>query len=218
MEPRSDTIRINEIFFSIQGESLLVGKPTVFVRASHCNLRCKWCDTKYAYWQGTVMSVDEIVAKVEKHDTKYVCLTGGEPLGQTGIYPLMEVLLQRGYTVSLETSGSFSIDRVPEKVTKVVDVKCPGSGETEKMHWDNLKLVGPSDQLKFVVASREDFDWAQSICAQYELIEKCHVLYSPVFESVSPRDLAEWILAAEAKVTMQVQLHKTIWGPNERGV
>ncbi len=211
-------LKINEIFYSIQGESLLAGKPTVFVRTATCNLRCTYCDTRYAFWQGTVMDLDAILAEVHKHKTRYVCLTGGEPLGQQGIYPLMEALVDEGYTVSLETNGSFSIAKVPAKVVKVIDLKCPDSGEAETMVWENCSLVQPHDQFKFVVASRADFDWAQGICKQYGLNEKCPVLYSPVAGKVKPLELAEWILEVGAEVTMQMQMHKEIWGPDKRGV
>jgi 7-carboxy-7-deazaguanine synthase len=211
-------LKINEIFYSIQGESLLAGKPTVFVRTATCNLRCNYCDTRYAFWHGTLMELDAILTEVHKYKTKYVCLTGGEPLGQQAIYPLMEALVDEGYTVSLETNGSFSVAKVPAPVVKVIDLKCPDSGESETMEWANCGLVQPHDQFKFVVASEADFDWAQKICEQYKLHDKCPVLYSPVAGKVKPLDLAEWILEAGAPVTMQVQLHKEIWGPDKRGV
>ena len=212
------SLKINEIFFSIQGESLLAGKPTVFVRTAACNLRCTWCDTKYSYWQGNVMGIPEILEKVRAFGGKYVCLTGGEPLGQRGSLDLMRGLLKEGYTVSLETNGSFSIKEVPLEVVKVIDVKCPESGESESMAWENLALARPHDQFKFVVASKADFDWALKVCEEHHLEEKCHILYSPVHGKVKPHELARWILDSKAPVTMQVQLHKEIWGPNERGV
>jgi 7-carboxy-7-deazaguanine synthase len=212
------TLKINEIFFSIQGESLLAGKPTVFVRTATCNLRCTWCDTKYSYWQGSVMTLSQILEKVKSFGGKYVCLTGGEPLGQKGSIDLMRELLKEGYTVSLETNGSFSIKEVPLEVVKVVDIKCPDSGETESMAWENLSLVRAHDQFKFVVASKADFDWALKVCHDHGLEEKCHILYSPVHGKVKPQELANWILDSKAPVTMQIQLHKEIWGPNERGV
>ena len=216
MEPVS--LKINEIFFSIQGESLLAGKPTVFVRTSTCNLRCNYCDTRYAFWHGSVMDIDAIIAEVKKHDTEYVCLTGGEPLGQKGAYVLMERLLADGYTVSLETNGAFSVKDVPLPVIKVIDLKCPDSGESESIAWENLSLVKPHDEFKFVVSSKNDFDWSQKLCEDHKLHEKCTVLFSPVFGKVKPADLAKWILASRAKVTMQIQLHKEIWDPKERGV
>lgn len=214
----SPTLKINEIFLSIQGESLLAGKPTVFIRVATCHLRCTYCDTKYAFWQGKVMTVSEILDEVKKHETEYVCLTGGEPLGQKGVYPLMQELLTLKKTVSLETGGGFSIKDVPLDVIKVVDIKCPESGETESMAWENLDLVRPKDQFKFVVSSKSDFDWANDLCQQRKLYEKCTVLFSPAYGKVKPLDLADWILASNAKVTMQTQLHKEIWGPDVRGV
>lgn len=212
------TLKINEIFLSIQGESLFAGKPTVFVRTSACNLRCTWCDTKYAFYEGKVMTIDAILEEVKKHDTEYVCVTGGEPMGQKASIPLMRKLLDMGKIVSLETNGSFSIKDVPLDVVKIIDIKCPDSGESKTMAWENLSLVRPTDQFKFVVASKEDFDWSVKLVEDHKLEEKCVILFSPVFEKVKPADLAKWILAAKAKVTMQVQMHKVIWGENTRGV
>ena len=212
------TLKINEMFFSIQGESLLAGKPSVFVRTAECNLRCTWCDTKYAYWKGSLLTVEQILKEIKKHETQYVCITGGEPLSQRGTYPLMSTLLSQGFIVSLETNGSYPIKDVPSKVIKVIDIKCPDSGMTEAMAWENFDLVKAHDQFKFVVASRNDFDWAEKICADHRLHEKCTVLYSPAYGLVKPAELAKWILDSKAKVTMQMQLHKEIWGANERGV
>jgi len=211
-------LKINEIFHSIQGESLLAGKPTVFIRTSTCNLRCHWCDTRYAYWEGQRMAVSEVLSRVKKYDTEYVCVTGGEPLGQRGTVALLEFLLKEGYKVSLETNGSFSIKDVPLDVIKVIDVKCPDSGETENMAWENLSLAKSHDQFKFVVASKKDFEWAHNLCEEHKLFEKCAVLFSPAYGKVKPAELAAWILDSKARVTMQMQLHKEIWGPNERGV
>lgn len=216
--PEPQKIKINEIFFSIQGESLLAGKPTVFIRTTACNLRCTWCDTRYAYWDGKLMEISEILSEVKKHETEYVCVTGGEPLGQKAVLPLLQALLAQKYIVSLETNGSFSIKDVPLDVIKVIDIKCPDSGETESMAWENLSLVKPQDQFKFVIASKADFEWAERICDEHKLHEKCAVLFSPVYGKVKPAELAQWILKSKAKVTMQMQMHKEIWGPSERGV
>jgi 7-carboxy-7-deazaguanine synthase len=164
------------------------------------------------------MSLDAILAEIRKHGTRYVCLTGGEPLGQRGIYPLMQRLLDENFIVSLETNGSFSVKDVPLDVIKVIDLKCPDSGEADTMAWENLQLARPHDQFKFVVSSRADFDWSQRICDDYGLYEKCAVLFSPAYGSVKPIELAEWILEAKKPMTMQLQMHKEIWGPNERGV
>lgn len=211
-------IKINEIFHSIQGESLLAGKPTAFIRTSYCNLRCTWCDTKYAYWEGSLMTLPEILEKIKPFETKYACVTGGEPLSQRGTISLIKALLQAEYIVSLETNGSLSIKDVPIEVIKVIDVKCPDSGESDKMAWDNFDLVQKHDQFKFVVASKLDFDWAQSICQKNLLYERCTVLYSPAFGLVKSAELAGWILNAKAPVTFQTQQHKEIWGTDERGV
>jgi 7-carboxy-7-deazaguanine synthase len=212
------SLKINEIFYSIQGESLLAGKPTVFIRTAACNLRCVYCDTRYAFWEGKVMDLESILAEVKKHDPQYVCVTGGEPMGQKGTLVLLQRLLKEGYTVSLETNGSFSIKDVPIDVIKVIDLKCPDSGESSHMAWENLALVKPHDQFKFVIASKSDFDWSQQVIRDHNLEEKCGLLFSPVYQKVSPSELAKWILDDHAPVTMQMQLHKEIWGPNERGV
>lgn len=212
------TLKVNEIFYSIQGESLLAGKPTAFVRTATCNLRCKWCDTRYSFWQGKLLTVPQILVEVKKLSPRYVCVTGGEPLGQRACVPLLRELLNEGYTVSLETNGSFSIKDVPLEVIKIVDVKCPGSGESAAMAWENLDLVRAQDQLKFVVASKEDFQWADSLCRERQLTEKCGVLFTPVQGKVTPAQLAAWILDSNAPVTMQTQMHKEIWGENQRGV
>lgn len=211
-------IKINEIFHSIQGESLLAGKPTAFIRTSYCNLRCTWCDTKYAYWEGTLMTVPEILEKIKPFEAQYACVTGGEPLSQRGTLELLKALLKAEYTVSLETNGSFSVKDVPQEVIKVIDIKCPESGESDKMAWENFDLVQKHDQFKFVVASQKDFEWAQEICQKHNLHERCTVLYSPAFGLVKPAELASWILSAKAPVTLQTQQHKEIWGNNERGV
>jgi 7-carboxy-7-deazaguanine synthase len=213
-----EALKINELFYSIQGESLLAGKPTVFVRTSTCPMRFVYCDTKYAFYEGTVRSLDEIVAEVRKYSTRYVCVTGGEPLGQRASIPLMQRLIDEGYIVSLETGGGFTVRDVPQGVIKVLDVKTPESGEDKAMVWENLDLVTPVDQLKFVVSSRADFDWSIALCRERALSEKCTILFSPVHGKVEPADLADWILASREPVTMQLQMHKTIWGASARGV
>jgi 7-carboxy-7-deazaguanine synthase len=212
------SLKINEIFYSIQGESLLAGKPTVFIRTATCNLRCTYCDTRYAFWEGKVMDLPSILAEVKKHEPQYVCVTGGEPLGQKGTYPLLRQLVDEGYTVSLETGGSFSVKDVPKEVINVIDLKCPDSGETSHMVWENLQLVKPQDQFKFVISSKTDFDWSHNIIKTHNLKERCGLLFSPVFQKVNPAELAKWILDEHAPVTLQMQLHKEIWGPHERGV
>lgn len=212
MEPT--TLRIGEIFFSIQGESLFVGKPTVFIRTATCNLRCRWCDSPHSHAMGTVVQIEEILKEVEVHGTRFVCITGGEPLGHAGVYPLMNELLQRGYTVSLETNGSFLIKNVPPQVVKIMDIKCPDSGESHNNCWENIGFVSPQDQIKFVLASRSDFDWAEEVCRTHALNKLCHILFSPAFGLVRPDELAQWILSSHSQVTMQLQLHKVIWEPS----
>lgn len=216
-EQMPNTIKINEIFYSIQGESLLAGKPTVFVRTSTCNLRCVWCDTKYAYWQGEVMSIESILSQVQTFSPKYVCITGGEPLGQRGTIELLQKLVLR-YTTSLETSGSFSVREVPREVIKVIDIKCPESGESLNFNRENIDLVDQKDQFKFVVASKKDFDWAHELSLRERLFEKCTILFSPVYGKIRPADLAQWILDSQTEGTLQLQLHKEIWGESVKGV
>lgn len=212
------SLRINEIFFSIQGESLFAGKPTVFVRTTGCPLRCTWCDTEYAFYEGKHQTIPEILEAVAKHPTRYVCLTGGEPMAQPAIVPLMQRLLALNYIVSLETSGGQSLKDVPPAVVKVVDLKCPDSGESHTIRWDNLDHIFAHDQFKFVVASKADFLWAQEACRTHGLEQKCTVLFSPVHGKVTSKDLAEWLLESGLEATMQLQLHKQIWGADARGV
>ncbi len=214
------TLRVTEIFHSIQGESTWAGLPCVFVRLTGCNLRCAWCDTSYAFAGGTTMTLDAILAKVAEYKTKFVEITGGEPLAQQGCAALAQRLLDAGYTVLVETSGSLPIDILPEGVIRIMDLKCPDSGECERNHWSNLEELRPErDEVKFVIASRRDYEWSRDVVLKYTLLERCHaVLFSPVFDLVAPRDLAEWILADRLPVRLQLQVHKFIWAPNQRGV
>lgn len=209
---------LNEIFFSIQGESTRVGRPTTFVRLAGCPLRCGWCDTKYAFTEGRHVSGEEILTEVAKHPTKTVCVTGGEPMAQKRTPELLRELVQRGYDVSLETSGAVPLESVPDEVVRIIDVKCPGSGEAHRNHLLTLEKLRPTDQLKFVIADRGDFDWALAFVRELRLNEKALVLFSPVAETMQPRTLAEWILAEAAPVTFQLQLHKILWGLDVRGV
>ena len=215
-----DSLWIHEIFHSIQGESLLAGMPTVFVRTSGCNLRCRWCDTKYAFWKGTLKSLPEILHQVGHFKAQAVCVTGGEPLGQPGTLRLLDLLVADYPVVSLETNGSFSLQAVPDSVIKVVDVKCPESGHELDNNWSNLEFLSPKDQLKFVVASSQDFQWAREVIEQYRLLSLCPVLFSPVADRVLPADLAKWLLAAPdlAQARLQIQLHKVLFGQDARGV
>lgn len=211
-------MRITEIFYSIQGESSYAGQPCVFVRLSGCPLRCTWCDTDYAFYGGQESSIDDIVLKVESYGCRLVEVTGGEPLAQPESLPLMTRLCDAGYTVLLETSGAIDMAPVDPRVHVILDVKCPGSGMTDRMHWPNLSLLTAKDEAKFVLANRTDYDWAREILAEHDLASRCLVLFSPVFGSLDLRQLAEWILADRLPVRFQLQMHKYIWAPDMRGV
>jgi 7-carboxy-7-deazaguanine synthase len=212
-------LTVNEIFHSIQGESTYVGEPCVFVRLTACDLRCSWCDTPYAFHEGSKMTVDDVVASVERYRCSTVEITGGEPLLQKDVYPLMARLLTLGKRVLLETGGHRSLAEVPPGVIRIVDVKCPGSGEAEKMDWENLRRVTRSDQLKFVLRDRADYEYARDVVTREQLNERVEaVLFSPVHGVLSPRELAEWVLADALPVRLQLQAHKYIWSPDTRGV
>jgi len=212
-------LTINEIFHSIQGESTHAGRPCVFVRLTACDLRCSWCDTPYAFTEGRKMSVDEVMDRVREYGCDVVEITGGEPLLQKAVYPLMERLLDEGRTVMIETGGHLSADEVPAGVVRVIDVKCPGSGESAKVHWPNLERLRSSDELKFVIRDRADYDFAREVVAKHDLISRCAaVLFSPVHGILDPKPLAEWILADRLAVRLQLQTHKYIWSPETRGV
>lgn len=209
---------INEIFHSIQGESTHAGVPCVFVRLTGCSLRCGWCDTAYAFTEGRRMSRDEVVRQVESFGCKTVEVTGGEPLLQSEVIPLMRDLLARGFRVLLETSGSLPIEGVPAGVCRIVDIKCPGSGESERNRWENLDHLRPGDELKFVIADREDYVWAARQIAERDLGARCPVLVSPVHGVLPGGDLARWVLDDRLPVRVQVQLHKVLWPEVHRGV
>jgi len=212
-------LTVNEIFHSIQGESTRVGQPCVFVRLTACDLRCSWCDTPYAFYEGTKRSLDEVVNEVERYDCPLVEITGGEPLLQEDVYPLMQTLADRGRTVLLETGGHRPIDRVPSSVIRIVDVKCPASGESEKNCWQNLDTLRPHDEVKFVIADRADYDFAREVIARHALAGRvAAILFSPVHGVLGPRTLSEWMLADHVPARLQVQLHKIIWSPETRGV
>lgn len=205
-------LRLTEMFFSLQGEARTVGWPTVFVRLTGCPLRCGYCDSEYAFYGGEYHELDAILAKVAEWSPRYVCVTGGEPLAQKGCIELLTALCDAGYEVSLETSGALDISEVDPRVSRVVDIKTPGSGEVDKNRWANLPLLTAHDQIKFVLCDRKDYDWARLVLDQHQLHKTCDVLFSPVFGKISYRDLAEWILADRLPVRMQLQLHKHIWG------
>ncbi|CAM4410158.1 MAG: 7-carboxy-7-deazaguanine synthase [Legionellaceae bacterium] len=207
-----ETIRITEIFYSLQGETKTVGLPTVFVRLTGCPLRCHYCDTAYAFHGGKRMPLQEIIENVTQFQTKYVTVTGGEPLAQKSCLPLLTELCDRGYFVSLETSGALDVSKVDTRVMKVIDLKTPASGEVERNLYENLQFILPHDQIKFVLSDRNDYDWAKLALSHYNLPTKCEILFSPVFGKLPPMDLADWIIADQLPVRFQVQLHKVLWG------
>ena len=212
-------LTINEIFHSVQGESTYAGRPCVFVRLTACDLRCSWCDTPYAFFEGSKRSLDEVIGEVDRYDCSLVEVTGGEPLLQEDVYPLMQTLLDRGKTVLLETGGHRSTERVPADVVTILDVKCPGSGEVERNDWDNLARLRPHDEVKFVVKDRGDYEFARDIVAQRELVGRAAAIhFSPVHGVLDPKTLSEWVLADRLPVRVQLQLHKYIWSPDTRGV
>ena len=212
-------LTINEIFHSIQGESTHTGRPCVFVRLTACDLRCSWCDTPYAFTEGSKMSIDAIVSQVEQYGCDLVEITGGEPLLQRDVYPLMQQLLDSGRTVMLETGGHVSIKDVPPRVIRIVDVKCPGSGESARMHWENLALLTPQDEVKFVIRDRADYEYARDVLARHRLTDRtAAVLFSPVHDVLPAKDLAGWILEDRLPVRLQLQAHKFIWSADTRGV
>jgi 7-carboxy-7-deazaguanine synthase len=212
-------LTVNEIFHSIQGESTHTGRPCVFVRLTACDLRCSWCDTSYAFTEGRKMSVDEVIAQVEGFGCDLVELTGGEPLLQREAYPLMERLLDSGHTVMVETGGHLSISDVPSRVIRIVDVKCPGSGESGRNHWPNLDVLTAQDEVKFVIRDRTDYEFARGVVVKHALVERtAAVLFSPVHDVLAAKELAAWILEDRLKVRLQLQAHKYIWGADVRGV
>jgi 7-carboxy-7-deazaguanine synthase len=211
-------MRITEIFFSIQGESTHAGEPCVFVRLTGCSLRCVYCDTKYSYAGGRDMSLEDVLSTVAGYPAKLVEVTGGEPLEQEEVYPLMNSLLDRGYSVMLETGGHVNIDRVPKPVVKIIDIKCPDSHEGHTMCWENIELAEPHDEFKFVISSREDYEWSKNVYLDKLRYKKNPVLFSPSHDDLPAVNLARWILDDGLKVRLQLQLHKYIWGADVRGV
>ncbi len=205
-------LRITEIFCSIQGEARDVGFPTVFIRLTGCPLRCIWCDTEYAFHGGEMLSCDEVLSKVAVFDTARVTVSGGEPLAQKRCIDLLRQLCDEGYQVSLETSGAMDVSQIDERVTKVIDVKAPGSGESDKNRLENFEYLTARDQLKFVIANRDDYEWSLAFIDQHGLQERCEILFSAVYDLMPATDLANWLLADRRQIRLQIQLHKYLWG------
>jgi 7-carboxy-7-deazaguanine synthase len=212
----SAKLRVSEIFHSLQGESTRAGLPTVFVRLTGCPLRCTWCDTDYAFSGGETMTLGDVLIEVARHGARQVCVTGGEPLAQKACLPLLAALCDAGYSVSLETSGALDVSTVDPRVSRIMDLKAPASGEADKNLWDNLARLNAHDEIKVVLAGEADYEWAKSVLAARRLDEICPVLLSPVAGRLDPKQLAEWVLRDRLPVRMQLQLHKIIWG-SERG-
>ena len=213
------TLTVNEIYFSIQGESTWAGWPCVFVRLTFCDLRCSYCDTEYAFYEGKKQTLPEIVDAVTAFKCQLVEITGGEPLLQKNVLPLMALLADAGQTVLLETSGAHDISLVDARVHRIMDLKTPGSGECERNLFSNIDHLTQRDEVKFVIGSREDYEWSRDKVLRYSLAERCHaVLFSPIFGRIDPREIVEWILADNLRVRFQLQMHKFIWSPTKRGV
>ncbi|HKM99132.1 MAG TPA: radical SAM protein [Candidatus Binataceae bacterium] len=215
----SERLHINEIFYSIQGESTHAGRPCVFVRLTGCNLRCRWCDTEYAFYEGRKMTTAEVAAIVAGHGCKLVEITGGEPLLQEGVYPLIDALLESEHTVMIETSGAADVSRLDPRVIKIMDLKCPGSGECDCNLWSNLDHLNDRDEVKFVVADRADYEWARDVIRTRGIAGRVNaILISPVFGELDPAALAGWVLEDRIPARLQIQMHKQIWPPDTRGV
>ena len=209
----ANSLRITEIFYSLQGEARTVGLPTVFVRLTGCPLRCTYCDSEYAFYGGERMAITDILAEVAKFNPRFVCVTGGEPLAQPNCLPLLTALCDAGFDVSLETSGAMDVSEVDARVSRVMDLKAPSSGEAAKNRYENIPLLGKHDQVKFVLGSGEDYEWAKFKLDEYQLAERVgEVLFSPVFDALGERELADWIVRDNLPVRFQVQLHKHLWG------
>ncbi|QGP55254.1 7-carboxy-7-deazaguanine synthase [Piscirickettsia salmonis] len=207
-----DSLRINELFYSLQGETRTVGLPTVFIRLTGCPLRCTYCDSAYAFTGGERLSLDQIIIQVQAYQARHVTVSGGEPLAQPNVFELMRRLCDLGYEVSIETSGALPIEEIDARVMKVVDIKTPGSGEHQRNHYENFDHITGHDQIKFVICDRQDYDWAVACVNQYDLTSLCEVLFSPSYEELKGAELADWILTDQLDVRFQLQLHKILWG------
>ncbi len=211
-------LKVNEIYFSIQGESSKAGLPCVFIRLTYCNLRCTYCDTEYAFYEGKDYSIYQIIKEIEKYDCKLVEVTGGEPLVQENCKDLMRRLCNDGYEVMLETGGSLPVKEVDSRVMIVMDLKCPSSGMLKKNLYENINFIKQKDEIKFVIGSREDYEWSKEILEKYNLTSKCNILFSVVFGELEPVTLVDWILEDKLNVRFQLQMHKLIWAPDTKGV
>ena len=211
-------LKINEIYYSVQGESTHAGRPCVFIRLTYCNLRCTYCDSEYTFYEGKDMEITHIMNEIKQWDCNLVEVTGGEPLFQDKCINLLNELVNSNYEVMLETGGSLSISDVPKKVIKIVDFKCPSSAMEKKNLWSIVEDLQPHDEVKFVIGNREDFDWAKDRITEYSLDKICTLLFSPTFEKIDPQLMVEWILAENLPVRMQMQMHKMIWSPDKQGV
>jgi len=211
-------LKINEIYYSVQGESTHTGRPCIFIRLTYCNLRCSYCDTEYAFYEGKDMKITHIMSEIQQWNCNLVEVTGGEPLFQEKCIDLLHELINSNYEVMLETGGSLSISDVPKKVIKIVDFKCPSSKMEKKNMWSIVDDLQGHDEVKFVIGNREDFDWAKDKITEYSLDKICTLLFSPTFGEIAPQLIVEWILADNLPVRMQMQMHKMIWSPEEKGV
>ena len=211
-------LKINEIYYSIQGESSYMGEPCIFIRLTYCNLRCSYCDSEYTFYEGKDMKIDEIIEKIKEYPCKLVEVTGGEPLFQKNCIQLLETLVNLKYEVLLETSGSLSIENVPSKVINIIDFKCPSSKMEKKNLWEIIDFIKPKDEIKFVIGDREDYEWTKEKINKYDLTKKCTVLISPVFNKIKSSQITDWILEDNLDVKFQIQLHKHIWPNINNGV
>lgn len=209
---RSTSLKINELFYSLQGESTLSGLPTVFVRLTGCPLRCTYCDAEYAFYEGDWQSFDSVMDQISVHNTRYVCVTGGEPLSQRACIPFLKRLCDAGYVVSLETSGAMDVSKVDPRVIKVMDLKTPASGEEDRNLYSNIEYLTDKDEVKFVICDRNDYEWTRDTLAKYQLAEKVACIVSSGYESLQPKELAEWVLEDGLNVRFQLQIHKYLWG------
>ena len=212
------SLKVNEIYYSVQGESTHVGRPCIFIRLTYCNLRCTYCDTEYAFYEGKDIEIPEIIAKIKQWNCNLVEVTGGEPLFQDECIDLLNELTNQNYEVLLETGGSLSISDVPIEIVRIVDFKCPSSGMEKKNLWSIVNDLQPHDEVKFVIGDREDFDWAKEMLNKYSLNKKCSILFSPTFGKIDPSLIVEWILEGDIPVRMQLQMHKHIWDSEVKGV